>query len=97
MIGLFWKSFDARFEDILDDFKFHADLVQHELLLAQLLESSSGKNALAGQIQQLKTRMLNAERARAERDKPVIGSEASKVREKEWERAYDRFLSRCLY
>jgi hypothetical protein len=84
---LFWKSFDARFEDTLDDFKYHADLVKSELLLAQLFENKSGKEAIIGQIQELKERMRNAEKARAERDKPITESETRKMLGQEWKRA----------
>ncbi|KAF2177985.1 hypothetical protein K469DRAFT_754797 [Zopfia rhizophila CBS 207.26] len=62
--GLLWKPFDARFDELLDDFKFHADLVKSELLLTELLETREGKEAIASQIQDIKERLSRAEKAR---------------------------------
>jgi hypothetical protein len=73
--GLLWKPFDARFEEILGDFRFHADVVKTELLLTHLYETASGKSTIVGQIQELNKQMKEAEKARVDRDEKGQQSE----------------------
>jgi hypothetical protein len=82
MVGLFWKPFDARFEDILEDFKFHADVVKTDLLLTQLFQTNQGKSALSGQINELNNRISETERAREAKNKALTGLEAQILEQK---------------
>ncbi|OAL43415.1 hypothetical protein IQ07DRAFT_685759 [Pyrenochaeta sp. DS3sAY3a] len=72
--GLMWKPFDTRFEEILDDFRFHADIVKSELLRVQLLESREGKGAIASQIQALQETLRKQEQVRAARDATYLSA-----------------------
>jgi hypothetical protein len=62
--GLFWKPFDARFEEFLGALRYHADLVNKELLLAQLWETKEGKASIAAQIEGIKDRIAKVESGR---------------------------------
>ena len=66
--GLFWKPFDARFEYILDDLKFHTDLLNSELLLAKLLETHIGRKAISKQISEINEHLAEADKVQKSKD-----------------------------
>jgi hypothetical protein len=70
-MSLLWKPFESRFEEILEDFSYHADAVKTELLIAQLSETTTGREVLASQIQELKDQMRFAEKRQADLEKSV--------------------------
>jgi hypothetical protein len=72
--GLFWKPFDARFEALLDDFRFHAYVLNSELLIAQLLEAHAGRETISQQINEINERLAEAEKV--QKSKNVIPTSA---------------------
>jgi hypothetical protein len=70
---LFWRPFDQFFDEFLDDFRYHADLVNRELLLAQMWETKEGKASIATQLEDIKRRLANTESDRKNRDSLFIG------------------------
>ncbi|KAJ8115345.1 hypothetical protein OPT61_g2995 [Boeremia exigua] len=66
--SLLWKPFDARFEELLDNFRFHASFVKSELLLLDLLETKQGKDELASQIQSVKAELRRLDRVISSRN-----------------------------
>lgn len=59
--GLFWKPFDARFDEFLGDLRYHADLVNKELFLVQLQETKGMKASIAAQFEDLRDRITRTE------------------------------------
>ncbi|KAF2739919.1 hypothetical protein EJ04DRAFT_572652 [Polyplosphaeria fusca] len=82
MTSLFWKPFDARFEDLLDDFRFHADLVKVELLLADFTADQLGRETVASNITEINNRLKKAEKARQASDGKSLSDEAKAALEK---------------
>ncbi|KAJ4355640.1 uncharacterized protein N0V89_003660 [Didymosphaeria variabile] len=78
--GLLWKPFDVRFEDVLENFRFHKDLVNSELLLAQLLETRDGKANIASQIQALQEALRKREEQFAARDAQSLSPQAADMK-----------------
>lgn len=68
-MSLLWKPFDLRFEEILENFKYHADAVRTELLIGQLSETTTSREVIAGQIHDLKDQMKLVEKKRADETK----------------------------
>jgi hypothetical protein len=65
--GLFWKPFDARFDEFLSDLRYHADLVNKELLLAQLQETKDVKASIAKEFEDLRDLITRITRTESDR------------------------------
>jgi hypothetical protein len=103
--GLLWKPFDARFEDILDDFRFHGDVMDRELKLVQLddtkklqetTETMAGKkdiSEITRRLLELNQRIDAAGRIRQEREMPDANNEALRRRYKGRSEVSDQYIS----
>ena len=81
--GLFWKPFDARFEDLLDDLRFHQDLVKSEMLLAEMHDTRKARELNRTYLLEVQGRLRTAERVQAAKNKPPSTDADKRAREKQ--------------
>ena len=81
--GLFWKPFDARFEDLLDDLRFHQDLVKSEMLLAEMHDTRKAREFNSTYLLEVQGRLRAAEKAQAAKNKPPATDADKRAHEKQ--------------
>lgn len=75
---LFWKPFDARFQDLLQDFAFHEKLLKDELVVAQLQDVRTVMESIAEERLRAAKERLHAADGREEMRRTSVLTEEMK-------------------
>jgi hypothetical protein len=88
VFSLMWKPFDAFFEEILQELRFHSDLVKEELTLVQLeLSITHNQSDVEERRRAAEDRIAAAKTRKTIDHSNSLASETLKLLEKKYERA----------